>query len=87
MRFLSLLTAFQILSLSFSAFALREADMSGDDSGAVAVYTFDETSGDTAFDTSGVGAPLNLKLSTDGNLPTQDGTPIRVNAAIQSVDV
>jgi hypothetical protein len=58
--------------------------MSGDDSGAAAVYTFDENGGDMAFDTSGMGAPLNLKAKADGNLATQDGTPIRVNATLMS---
>ncbi len=60
--------------------ALRNQDMSGNDSGAAAVYLFDENGGDTAFDTSGVAPALNLKVKTDGNLPTQDGTPILKNA-------
>jgi hypothetical protein len=68
------------LILSSQAHALRDQDMSGDDAGAVAVYNFDETSGDTAYDSSGVGAPLNLKMMADGNLPTFDGTVIRTNA-------
>ncbi|MBX3021867.1 MAG: hypothetical protein KF799_09345 [Bdellovibrionales bacterium] len=66
------------------ALALRAPDMSGDDSGAVAVYTFDEIGGSTANDTSGVGQALNLVMSTEGNLPTGDGTPIRTNASLQS---
>lgn len=62
------------------SFALRGQDMTGDDSGAVAVYRFDEMAGSVAYDTSGVGDALNLTMSTDGNLPTQDGTQILTNA-------
>jgi hypothetical protein len=73
-----------VLSLSQPAQALRNPDMSGDDSGAVVVYTFDENGGTTAFDTSGSGTPLNIDMSVAGNLPTADGTTIRTNASLQS---
>lgn len=68
---------------STHAQAFRAPDMSGDDAGAVAVYTFDEIGGSAANDISGVGAPLNLDMSTDGNLPTADGTAILTNAILQ----
>lgn len=58
--------------------------MSGNDNGAIAVYTFNENGGTKAYDTSVIGAPLDLDMSTDGNLPTADGTPIRINASLQN---
>lgn len=66
---------------SSEAHALRGPDLSGSDAGAVAVYTFDEMSGTVATDTIG---GLNLTMSTQGNLPTADGTEIRTNAAFSS---
>jgi hypothetical protein len=66
------------------AHALRTPTMGGDDTGAAAVYTFDEVGGDVAHDTSGSGAPLDLKMSVDGNLPSADGTTIRTNAILQN---
>lgn len=72
------------LFLSAPSYALRQADMSGDDAGAVVVYSFSEPGGGVASDSSSVGSPLNLTMSTDGNLPTQDGTAIRTNAILQS---
>lgn len=67
-----------------TAHALRAPDMSGDDSGAIAVYTFDESGGDTVQDTAAGVTPLHLRLSTIGNLPTSDGTTIRTNAVFQN---
>ncbi|MES2964995.1 MAG: hypothetical protein V4760_14010, partial [Bdellovibrionota bacterium] len=58
--------------------------ISGDDDGAVAVYKFDEAGGTTATDTSGVGTPLDLTMSTAGNLPTGDGSAIRTNALMMN---
>ncbi|MES2856297.1 MAG: hypothetical protein V4692_10565, partial [Bdellovibrionota bacterium] len=80
MRLTSSLLTVAILSLSFTAHAFRDSDFSGDDSGAVVVYDFENNGSDTIYDKSGVGAPLNLKMSAAGNLPTADGTPIRTNA-------
>jgi hypothetical protein len=56
--------------------------IAGDDAGAIAVYTFDEAGGTVAYDRSAIGAPLDLTMSTAGNLPTSDGTPIRTNALL-----
>lgn len=78
-----LLAAGLTLLAPATASALRAPDMTGNDDGAVAVYTFDEIGGVIANDTSGNGSPLNLEMSTDGNLPTADGTPIRTNASLQ----
>ncbi len=76
------------MGLPQQASALRaldiNGDISGDDDGAVLVYKFDEAGGTTAIDTSGVGTPLNLDMSTAGNLATQDGTPIRTNAILMN---
>ena len=63
-------------AVSTPALALRNMDMSGDDVGATAVYTF-ATDGS---DSSNSGTALNLTASNDGNLPSQDGTPILTNA-------
>lgn len=67
-----------------NAQALRAPDMSGNDNGAVVVYDFNEVGGESALDTSAVGSPLNLIMSSEGNLPTGDGTIIRTNALLQS---
>lgn len=83
-RLTSLILALSLFTSFENAHALRATDMSGDDAGAVAVYRFDETSGTTAADTSGVGAPLNLVMSAGGNLPTGDGSVIRTNAYFQN---
>lgn len=75
------------------ALALRSLDVDangkdvivGDDSGAVAVYKFDEAGGSVATDTSGVGAALDLTMSNAGNLPVAPGgVPILTNAYIQN---
>lgn len=81
---LGLGSTFLVLLLSSFAFALRAPDLSGDDSGAVAVYSFSETSGLTTYDSSGVSQPLDLTASTFGNLPTGDSTQILTNAFLQS---
>lgn len=78
--------------ISGEALALRYLDVdasgndviAGDDTGAIAVYRFDEAGGTTATDSSGNGSPLDLTMSTAGNLPTADGTPIRTNAVIMN---
>ncbi len=61
----------------FPAQAIRNQDMSGDDTGAIAVYTFDNGIEDSAAN------PLNLNMSVDGNLPTAQGETILTNASIQ----
>lgn len=66
-----------------SAHALREPDLSGSDLNAVVVYDFSEMGGNVVRDISGIGTPLDLTMSTAGNLPTADGTAIRTNAMLQ----
>lgn len=69
-----------LVTLSSQAHALRGPDLvSGNDSGAVVVYRFDENGGDVAVDSVG---GFNLSVSTEGNLPTNDGTQIRKNAVL-----
>ncbi|MEK7356969.1 MAG: hypothetical protein AAB250_11000, partial [Bdellovibrionota bacterium] len=95
MRFnsgLCLTIVFPIALIASEAHALRSLSVDaggndvivGDDGDAIAVYKFDETGGTTATDTSGVGTPLDLTMSTDGNLPTGDGSPIRTNALMMN---
>jgi hypothetical protein len=72
-----------VFLISNPVFGFRGMDMSGDDAGASVVYTFSETGSTSVSDTSGDGSPLNLTMSTDGNLPTGDGTVIRTNAILQ----
>lgn len=71
---------FLVFLVSVQAHAFRDQFMNGNDSGAAAVYTLDENGGTTAFDTGNLVNPLDLNLSTSGNLPTGDGTTIRTNA-------
>lgn len=73
-----------LLFVTEPAYALRAPDMSGDDSGAALVYTFGEFGGTSTMDASNVAPALDLNMSTDGNLPTADGTPIRINAVLQN---
>jgi hypothetical protein len=80
----SLLSLSVMIFSSVSAHAFRAPDMSGDDAGAAVVYSFSEAGGTTVQDTSGVGTPLNLNMSVQGNLPTGDGTVIRTNALLGS---
>src|SRR5690349_20697145 len=67
------------------AYAFRDPMMGGDDAGAIAVYSFDENGGMSAFDSSSSaisGNPLDLIMSNAGNLSST--TPIRTNASLQT---
>ncbi len=74
------LTMFSVLAAS-EAMALRASDFSGSDSGAAVVYTFQESGGTSTVDSV---SGLELTMSTNGNLPTADGTQIRTNATLAS---
>lgn len=74
---------------SFEASALRDLSsdrlsFSGNDDGAAVVYSFDETGSSSVLDRTDTVGGLSLNMSTEGNLPTGDGTPILTNASIQN---